>query len=125
MVATALIVHKEKDPRILINRHTDYDPDKDPYYVGFVFGGWDFISPARDSAYKSWYKEELFDKTVKVKDFPFEGSKGLIDEIINEYGESVWCNGEIMSDSPCDTSIEDAFNSLDRELFCTLCIGKL
>jgi hypothetical protein len=124
MTATALVIHKEADPKILINRCTDYNPDKDPYYVGFVFGGWDWITPVRDcTVYKEYYKRELFDKTVKVKNFPFEELKDLINEIINEYGESVWCD-DLVSSVPDETSIEDAFNSLNKELYCTLCFGK-
>jgi hypothetical protein len=123
MKTELLIIHEEEDPKVIINRFTDYNPN-DIYFVGYVFGGYDWVMPIRDSSLRKEFAayNELFSDTVKVKDFPFEEQKVYIHEIIDNHGESLW-NDEYAGCAPSTERIEDVFSKIDKELYCTLCCG--
>jgi hypothetical protein len=126
MKTFVLLIHEEEEPSELINKYTDYNPEDDPYYVGFIFGGYDWVRPIKGSIWcvdLPFYNKMLGD-TVKVKDFPLEQQKEYIHEIIDNNGDSIWwdeASGNF--GEPSEANIENVFNGVDKELYCTLCIG--
>lgn len=115
-----LIVHREECPHEYLSKHMDTVITWGVEDFDGIFG-YDYLCPMRE-----WYGrgKDDFLETVKARDFPKDSQLAHISEIFGPDGDSLW-NDSNVSTPPSKEPIEEAFNRIDKDLWCTICVGHL